>query len=235
MGNLENRNQRESRFRAIASKVQQLIAQRSILPGDRLPAERRLADELQVSRTSVREALRILEQKDLVEIRLGKNGGAYVKPPSHRQLSEGMEILLRFNQLSLDQIAEFREAIECTMVDIAARNAGPDDIRLLKSHLESTRCIMGKGQGGIDEFIEADKALHRCIAQIVGNPLFVQGLDAAFGIKRYFCRFHRLNPSFMETNFNDLHEIVRAIENRQPDVASLKAKDHIAIFNKSIL
>lgn len=234
MGNIEKRNHRESRFRVIASKVQQLIAQRSILPGDRLPAERKLADELQVSRTSVREALGILEQKDLVEIRLGKKGGAYVKPPSHRQLSEGMEILLHFNQLSLDQIAEFREAIECTLVDVAARNARPDDIRLLKSHLESTRCIMGKGQGGIDEFIETDKALHRCIAQIVGNPLFVQGLDAAFGIKRYFCRFHRLNPSFMEANFNDLHEIVRAIENRQPDVASLKAKDHIAIFNKSI-
>jgi GntR family transcriptional regulator, transcriptional repressor for pyruvate dehydrogenase complex len=87
MGNVEKRLQRVSRFRAIAARVQQLIDSKCILPGDRLPAERKLADELQVSRTSVREALRILEQKDLVEIRLGKNGGAYVKPPSHKQLS----------------------------------------------------------------------------------------------------------------------------------------------------
>ena len=56
-----------------------MISEKSIKSGDRLPAERKLAEELQVSRTSIREDLRILEQKDLVEIRLGKNGGAYVK------------------------------------------------------------------------------------------------------------------------------------------------------------
>ena len=231
MGNTEKRHQKESRFRAIAARVQQLIAHRQILPGDRLPAERKLADELRVSRTSVREALRILEQKDLVEIRLGKNGGAYVKPPSHKQLSEGMEILLRFHQLSLNQIAEFREAIECAIVATTARNANPDDIRLLKNHLESARSVLGKDKSSIDEFIEADKAVHLCIAQIAGNPIFVQGLEAALGVKSYFCRFHRLNPSFMEPNLNDLADIVWAIEKHQPKIARIKTKNHIAIFN----
>ena len=235
MGNVEKRLQRVSRFRAIAARVQQLIDSKCLLPGDRLPAERKLADELQVSRTSVREALRILEQKDLVEIRLGKNGGAYVKPPSHKQLSEGMEILLRFDRLSLDQIAEFREAIECAIVASAARKAGKDDIRLLKFRLESARSVMGKGHSSIDEFIEADKAVHLCIAQIAENPLFTQALEAALGLKRYFCRFHRLHPSFMDSNLKDLHDIVQAIENRQPNIACFKTKNHIAIFNESIL
>ena len=211
-----------------------MISHNRIQPGDRLPAERKLAEKLRVSRISVREALRILEQKDLVEIRLGKNGGAYVRPPSHKPLYEGMEILLHFDQLSLDQIAQFREAIECGMVATAAMKAGPDDIRLLRHRLEAIRSVMGNGQGGIDQFIEADKAVHRCIAQIAGNPLFTEALEAALGLKRYFCRFNQLHPSFMDSNVKDLHDIVQAMENRQPHIASLKTRDHIVKFNASI-
>lgn len=227
--------QRVYRFRDIADKIQNLITQGRILPGERLPAERQLAADLRVSRASVREAFRVLEQKGLVEIRLGKKGGAYVQPPSHGQLSEGIDILLRFDRLSLDQVAEFREAIEGSISALAARKAGPDDIRRLKYRLESARIFMEKGSGWVDEFIEADKAVHLCVAQIAGNPLFSQALKATLGLRRYFCRFLRLPPSLMDANFQDLSDIILAMENHQPDIASCITRAHIGRFNDALI
>jgi DNA-binding FadR family transcriptional regulator len=221
-------------FRNVAERLQHLITQRDVSPGDRLPAERQLAADLQVSRSSVREALRVLEQKDLVEIRRGTKGGAYVKAPSHRQLSEGMDILLRFNQLSLDQIAEFREQIEGGVTALAAGKANADDLRMLKHRLEAAQSFLGKGCGGVDGFIEADKAIHLCVAQIAGNPLFTQALKALLGLRQYFCRFLKLDPSFMEADYADLSGIVQAMENRQPETAVSITQAHISRFNKLV-
>lgn len=234
MDKAEKNAQRASRFRNIADRITRMIDQGRILPDDRLPAERQLAALLEVSRASVREALRMLEQKGLIEIRLGKNGGAYVKPPSHGQLSDDMDMLLRFDRLSLDQIAEFREAIECGITALAARKAGPEDIRRLKYRLATARSIMESGQGWVDEFIDADKAVHLDIADIAGNPLFSQALAAALGLRRYFCRFLKLHPSMMESNLDDLIAIVRAMENHQPEIARCRTMAHIGRFNEAI-
>ncbi|MCB2149150.1 MAG: winged helix-turn-helix domain-containing protein [Deltaproteobacteria bacterium] len=73
------------KFQEIADRIENRITEGSLLPGERLPSERKLVAELQVSRSSVREAFRILVQKDLVEIRRGARGGAFVKPPSCKQ------------------------------------------------------------------------------------------------------------------------------------------------------
>ena len=222
-------------FRDIADRIQNLITRGNISPGDRLPSERQLAADLQVSRASVREAFRVLEQKDMVEIRRGKKGGAYVKSPSHKQLSEGMDILLQFDRLSLDQIAEYREAIEGGITAMASRKARPDDIRRLKYLLEVAHSFLGKGSSWVDEFIDADKAVHLCVAQIAGNPLFTQSLEATLGLRRYFCRFLRLHPSLMEANFQDLSDIVAAMENHQTEMAVCITRSHIARFNDEVV
>lgn len=222
------------RFKVIAERIQQSIIRGDFSCGDRLPAERKMAADLRVSRPSVREALRVLEQKGLVEIRRGRNGGAFVKAPSTEGLPEGMEILLRFGQLSLGQIAEFRGAIEGGIAALAANVAGPEDIRMLNHRLAVARSFVGSGSGGVDAFIEADKALHLCTAQIAGNPLFTHALEAVLGQKQYFCRFLKLNPSFMEENFKDLSGIVQAMEKHQPATASGIIREHISRYNDAI-
>ncbi|WP_319525716.1 FadR/GntR family transcriptional regulator [uncultured Desulfosarcina sp.] len=220
------------RFQEVADKIETLITDGSILPGERLPAERKLAIRLQVSRSSVREALRILVQKGFIEIRRGVTGGAFVKTTSFKRHSESLESLLQFNRLSLDQIAEFRNQIESGVTILAAAKANSDDLRMLNSRLERVRSLLARGRAGIDQFIEADKAVHLCIANIAGNPLFAQALKATMGLKRYFFRFHDLAPSLMEKNFQDLSAIVRAVENRQPQAAARITREHISRFNE---
>ena len=222
------------RFREIAGRIEDRIAQGLILPGDRLPAERELAAALRVSRSSVREAFRLLEQKGLVEIRRGTKGGAYVIPPTDRHLVEGMDLLLRSDRLSLDQIAEFRESIESSATVLAAERAKPEDIRMLKHQLEAARSYIGQGGGWVDAFIQADKAVHLSIAQISRNPLSTKVLESTLGLQPYFCRFLRLHPRLMEDNYKDLACIVQAIEKRQPDAAGRLCREHITRFNQAV-
>jgi len=226
----QNKNRNVYRFQQIANRIESLISDGSILSGERLPAERKLASELRVSRSSVREALRILVQKDLIEISRGVKGGAFVKPPSFKQRSKVIEILLQFDRLSLDQIAEFRNQIESGVTGLAAARAKPDDLRLLNASLETVRSLLSEGSTG--KFIEADQAVHLCVSNIAGNPLFTEAIKATFGIRRYFCRFHNLTPHLMEKNFQDLSAIVQAIENRRLKRAARIAREHVSRFNE---
>ncbi len=222
---------RKNRFHSVAEMLQDWITKGLVAPGDRLPAERKLAKELKVSRTSIREAFLVLEQKDLVEIRRGTKGGAYVKTPSTYQLFDEMNLLLQVKNLSLDQIVEFRQTIEKNVTVLASQKADLHDISRLKYQLGLAKSYVGRGSGWDSDFIEADKKIHLCIAQISKNPLFAQALEATLGLGRYFDRFHKLPPCLMEKNYIDLYNIVEAIENHKPDIAGSLAQTHITRFN----
>jgi DNA-binding FadR family transcriptional regulator len=142
-----------------------------------------------------------------------------------------MELLLRFDRLTLDQISEFRVAIEGYVTAQAARAAQQEDIRQLHHRLETARARMNRINDGLEAYIEADKAVHLFVAQIAGNPLFSQALEAAMGLKSYFCRFLRLRPALVEANYYDLVDIVRAVAEGRPEAASGATQAHIMRFN----
>jgi len=220
------------RFHEIAGKLERTIVSGTIAAGERLPAERQLAASFGASRGSIREALRTLEEKGLLEIRRGTQGGAYVRPPIAAPSTDRLDALVNLKQLSLDQIAEFREAIEVGAITQAARVAESSDIRMLKYRLQAARCCMASGR--VAAFIEADKNVHLAFALIAGNPLFTQSLQATLGMQCYFRRFHALPPSFMEADYHDLSNIVTAVEKHQPRKAECLARGHISHYNRSI-
>lgn len=222
------------RFQGIYGILEGWINQGLYQPGERLPAERKLAALLKVNRTAIREALLLLAEKGLVEIQRGKMGGAYVKEPSSVELTNAMDLLLRLDRLSFEEVAEFREMIEEGVTTIVARNAKPEDVRLLKHHLVIAKSYIGRGTGW-DDFIKADTSFHMCIAQISKNPLTVQALQATYNLQKYFNRFHNLDPRLMEDNLEDLCGIVEAIENHQPEVASRITHSHICRFNEAVI
>lgn len=232
---IEQKTQRPRRVRSheIVEILKGWITQRSILPGERLPAERKLAADFQVSRTAIREAFLLLEENDYIEIKRGVKGGAYVKEQTVRPASRRSNILLDIDSYTLDQVAEFRQAIEKTVTAIAATKADAADIAALKHLVETVRMYVGRGW--VDEFIEADKAVHVYIANIADNPLIAETLKAALSLDRYFSRFHLLEAALMEENVQDLERIVTAIEQHQPEIASSICGEHITRFNTSVM
>ncbi|MCP4669772.1 MAG: FadR family transcriptional regulator, partial [Desulfobacula sp.] len=99
-------------FQDVVDQIQNAILNGELAPGSKLPPERALKDMFDTSRGTLREALRVLEQKGLIEIKLGVAGGAIVKRIDTEPIAESLALLIRSGKVSLKHLSEFRILIE---------------------------------------------------------------------------------------------------------------------------
>jgi DNA-binding FadR family transcriptional regulator len=130
----------------IVAQVSGLIRSGRLRPGDRLPPERDLAQHFGVSRVTVRDALRVLEVRGLVEIRMGARGGAFVTVPSTELMSEGLHNLLTMFALSAEEVVEARLIMELGIVDLALTHATDADIAGLRELCDRSQDAVGRGR-----------------------------------------------------------------------------------------
>ncbi|MGH2348881.1 MAG: FadR/GntR family transcriptional regulator [bacterium] len=153
-------------YEDIVRQIQDLIADKHLAPGDRLPGERELADVLSVSRASVREALRVLDFLGVVEVRPGEGTFVATTPPA--PLDPSVYSLLRERTFLLDVLAA-RRVVEDEIVRLAARTAARDDLDAIAHHLDEREGELARG--GHD--IAGDLAFHTMLADATGNPVLV--------------------------------------------------------------
>lgn len=160
----------------VEEQLRTAILDKVYLPGDRLPGEIELSQVFGVSRTAVREALQILSGRGLVEIR--KGSGAYVIEMASAQVVDPLYTLLELKcgGESLHHIVELRSMIEPEIAMLAAGNRGEDDIRHLKSSLES----MKKFQEQPGKMIPFDIQFHIDIAQATRNPIILIVMEPVY-------------------------------------------------------
>ena len=155
-------------FEQIAAQIEQQILRGELHSGDRLPTERELAEQFKVSRTAVREAMKTLAQKGLVDMRPGR--GTIVIDDTSRALSESLGRLLRVNQLESDQsLVEVREIFEPGIAALAALRASSTDI----AELRQAVAIMETHLTDADAFIAADNHFHHILARATQNALIL--------------------------------------------------------------
>jgi GntR family transcriptional repressor for pyruvate dehydrogenase complex len=148
-------------------QLEDLIVGQTLQAGERLPAEGEMARMLGVSRTVVREAVRSLEARGLVESRTGS--GVYVKPLDHEIVQEPIGLLLRSQNLSVDDILEVREMLDVRVSALAAERAEANDIQAM----EETIHVLSRLKLSAAEYAEADMAFHGRLATAARNPLFL--------------------------------------------------------------
>jgi len=106
------RRAKQSRaFEDVILQVQEAILTGELEAGAKLPGERKLREMFQVSRGTLREALRALEEKGLITVKTGVNGGAFVCPLNTRHVSESLDLLFRYQKITLRELTDFREAV----------------------------------------------------------------------------------------------------------------------------
>jgi DNA-binding transcriptional regulator YhcF (GntR family) len=110
-------------FEDLVSQIEGAILGGQLKAGDKLPAQRDLVDMFQTSRGPLREALRVLEQKGLLEIKRGVRGGAVVRQPGMTPVAESLGLLVRHRKITLAELSEFREGVEGNVAAIAAQRA----------------------------------------------------------------------------------------------------------------
>ena len=142
--------------------------------GDKLPPERELAKLLGVSRTTVREAVRVLEGEGLVEIRRGSAGGISVKPQSMGRTE------LRRRMREFEEIIEFRLALEPMAARLAAERRTKADIVALDKAFEWLAAIAETGaEGAVSDWVRADGEYHLLIARMARNARLLNAIEEA--------------------------------------------------------
>src|ERR1700737_2071133 len=112
----------------LARELRERILSGELIEGTALPAERELVKQTQMSRATVREALRILEVQNLVRVRAGRAGGAFVQRPSTKSMASSVTLMIRGQKIKLADLMETREALEPFCAELAAQNRSDDDL-----------------------------------------------------------------------------------------------------------
>jgi len=218
-------------FQDVVEQIQEAIVSGKLKAGDQLPPERELKEQFTISRGTLREALRVLEQKGLIEIRTGVAGGSIVKGVSTQQVSESLDLLIRYKKVSLQNLAEFRVGLEGDVAAHAAERATADDIARLRALLAKAAAYLDKGPEYWDSFIRTDEEIHLAIAETTHNPLFISVLATlSHNIHTYYESYLPMEEPLLWENHQDIVNLVTAIESRRPDEARTIAQDHVRRF-----
>src|SRR3954464_4102348 len=209
-------------YRQVADQLRALIDSGEYAVGSRLPTERDLAEQLKVSRPTVREALIALEVEGRVRIRVGS--GIYIsepaspgQPPSTSATIEGP-----FELLSA------REFIEGAIAEQAARVAGPEDLERIDTALASMASVPHPGEASMVH----DRAFHIAVAGSLGNAVLVRVVGDLFDqrLNPYFAKLAHYfeNPESWGAALAEHRAIRDAIAARDPDAARATMREHLA-------
>jgi DNA-binding FadR family transcriptional regulator len=220
-------------YQDVVEQIQEAILAGQLKVGEQLPAERKLIDMFGVSRGTLREALRVLQQKGLIEIKTGVTGGSIIRGVTTEQFSENLAMLIRYQKVALRDLAEFREGIEGTVALLAAERATPADVAQLRDLLAQTKEAFAAGPEEWDRAIRCDEQIHLALTQITGNPLFITVLETVYlNIHTYYERFLPMEEAVLAENIADLESIVEAVAAGDGTRAYNQARSHVQKFTQ---
>ena len=209
-------------YEQIVQQIEELILSGVLKPGDQLPAERDLAQRFGVSRTAVREAVKCLREKGLLEAFSGK--GTFVTNSTSQAIRQSLDLMTRIGQLEgLTHLVELRQILEPEIAGLAATRM---DDQLLTTMREAV-ATMDNNLQDPDAYIEADLDFHLAMAEAAGNPLVLSLLDSIVGLLReQRLRIFRVDGGPERGQFHH-KRILEAIERRSPEAAREHMRAHL--------
>lgn len=208
--------------------LERLILEGALGPGDRLPPERELAEHFGVSRVSIREALRELENRGLIDRKPGR-GTVVLRPGEAAGLPDDVLGIVASLRPELHDIMELRVIVEPPIARITASRATPRDIAQLRELTEEMEKDTTK-----ERYAELDRAFHQSIAQYTHNPLLalineqIAQQISPSRANRYQTRERR------EVSSAAHRRIFEAIAARDPALAEHEAREHVLAISKQI-
>ncbi|MFI5614497.1 FadR/GntR family transcriptional regulator [Amycolatopsis sp. NPDC051903] len=149
----------------IVEQIRSLIRADKLRPGDRLPSERDLCEQMGVSRVTVREALRVLEAAGLVAIRVGARGGAFVTTPSSTKLGANLADLVNLSPMTGPEVIEARQVVELGIIEMVIERATEEDVDELREMTREHQAALKRGEYNM----EMSAAFHVRVARCAHN------------------------------------------------------------------
>lgn len=220
--------ERRKTYELVADRLLALIAARSLQPGDAVPAERELVESFRVGRSSVREALRMLESRGL--IRNGGNG-SFTVAEFQNPLHESLALLLSVDEADQAELFEVRRLLEGETAALAATRRAGEHIGRMVEAVDA----MARGLDSERAYIEADLAFHLTIAEACGNRVVSHLMHAIRGQVQRVLGTAFSVPGSAERSLEQHREILAAIEAGDADEARRTMQEHIRRVEREIL
>lgn len=154
-------------YETVINQLQSLMIEGKLKPGDKLPSERDLAEMMNVSRPSVREALRTLEVMGYLESKVGLNGGSFIKEITIETIISPFSLLLLKNKNYITDLLEIRLVLEIEVSRLAALRRTEEDLVNLQEAIDLMAKEVAEGKSGIN----GDNKFHRMLAQATHNDV----------------------------------------------------------------
>lgn len=215
-------------YEEIVEQIRQLISGGELKPGDKLLAERELAERLQVSRVSVREAIRTLEMLGFVEIRHGD--GTFVRDMNTDDIIRPLAMFLAVERSSLLDMFEVRRIFETTAAGLAAERASSEEVKQIGGLLKKMRDVINLQDSEKGE--EFDTAFHYAVAEATHNSLLTKlfrtvSEDFAKSISTARRQLFHDSPANAQKIIDQHTQVYEAIKAGKSKIASEAMLEHL--------
>ncbi len=212
--------QSERLYERIVDQIERRILAGDLKIGDQLPAERELAEQFAVSRTAVREAIKALREKGLVEIRLGR--GTFVTSGAAGAVRRSLGLLLK-TENGFVNLEEVREILEPEIAALAATRISEEYITAMTEAVET----MDTALDNVEIFVEADLDFHLALAEATQNPIIPSLMDSIIDLLReQRKRTGNVEGGLARGQYHH-KKILEAVIQRDPQAARKAMQDHL--------
>lgn len=213
----------------IARKIIALINNGSLQPGDKLPSERKLMAQLNVSRSPIREALRSLSLIGLLETRPGD--GTYVSEHLSASLMDQVDWSILMEREDILEWLEVREPLEIQAASLAAERARPKDIELVEEALATYY----NSTDDLERLVEAEIQFHESVVRAAGNKTLSRLMGIFYEFYRKYVQQERFHFAIKAPRQQGHQEILEAIRAGDPDAALQAMRNHLSTSKQRAL
>lgn len=213
----------------IVNQIQALIDKGRLKYGDQLPPERQLATIFKVSRHSVREALRILEEKRVLKSRPGS--GTYIILKDESSVVEFLARAINSEKHTISEIFQFRELLEPQIVGLAAQNATEEDLSALQDIIQRQKNVFDNKYVAKD----LDQDFHRALAKATGNSVLLQVVELLGQIFLKSRHVYSQNPDRNRLSVKGHQEILEAVKDADSEAAKKLMADHLSSIRELVV
>jgi GntR family transcriptional repressor for pyruvate dehydrogenase complex len=216
--------ERRKTYELVSDRLVAMIREGILRPGDQLPTERELTDGFRVGRSSVREALRMLESQGVIR---GASGGSFVVAEAVNPLNSSFRLLLALDERAgLRDLFELRSILECEAAALAAERRSDADLQQMDEAIAAMSGALGEGSG--DRFIDADLRFHLALAEATDNRLIVHSMHAVRDTLRRALMTVYAIPGSPQSAIGEHRSIRAAVAVRQATRAREEMASHLA-------
>jgi GntR family transcriptional regulator, transcriptional repressor for pyruvate dehydrogenase complex len=209
-------------YEQIVQQIEESILKGTLKPGNQLPAERELALQFGVSRTAIREAVKALREKGLVEAYSGR--GTFVTDGTSQAIRQSLDLMVKIGQPDgSTSLAELRAILEPEIAALAATRVEEQYLTTMREAV----AVMDRSRRDPDAYIEADLDFHLALAEAAANPLILSLIDSIVGLLReQRMRIFKVDGGPERGQFHH-KRILQAIEQRDPEKARATMRAHL--------